>query len=730
MRQIRLQFLGLYILFLLTGNFFIHAQDSGKRQITIAWDTSHSMENNQPEFALRFLDSIFSSKQNFEVRFIAFTTDATLTNFSIQNGDWNELRNHIKQLNYDGAAVYSVLSALLNTQETYIYTDGKQVFSKERLPIEKGYTLLSRAIGLEQRFLERSALLYRGRYVQLEPYTQNQSSTPIVSNSNDILRGRIFIDNMPAEGLLVQQKDAGVGSYTDASGRFAIRAKPGDSLLISGGAFNMPILRGIPQDMEPNFFLDSRVIALDEVELIQRQRREAGVEAVDLGFGETDKNRVGVAVQSIGEDRISSVTTDVSKAIQGKFSGVQLDQESDISKVTMRTNNTMLLNNYGLIVIDGIPMQQGDSSGRNPQPAFNFVDPENIADITVLKGMAATTKYGTLGANGVILITTKNAVYGKGQTGTVDRARLRNNNYTGEDLTSDGISMIQKQLAAVPGDLAYSKYLELQSLNANKPEFYTEAFAFFKAKDPTRAGRILSNLVEGNPTNPYAYITVLQGLTELNLSESGMAVAASLAELLPNIATPILYQAATTQDTRELNELLRNLILLKNGLDKSTPLSAAYAEYLEKEIKHLVYNRRFEVNKSLLPEKYHIVPTYKARLVFEWNHPGAEFSIQSVNPSQKYYTWEHSNFAQQELLQEEIASGIMFKDFDLFGEGSSGQWLFNVEFMNSGPEGKEIPFLISCKLYENFGTPQETVKIITQEFSVPQTKKTMLQFSM
>ena len=179
-----------------------------------------------------------------------------------------------------------------------------------------------------------------------------------------------------------------------------------------------------------------------------------------------------------------------------------------------------------------------------------------------------------------------------------------------------------------------------------------------------------------------------------------MAVAASLAELAPNLAAPLLYQAAAKEDTRELNELIRDLILLKNGLDKSTPLSSAYADYQEKEIKRLVFNRRFEVNKSLLPEKYHIVPTYKARLVFEWNLPGAEFSIQSVNPSQKYYTWEHSNFAQQELLQEEIASGIMFKDFDLFGEGSSGQWLFNVEFISPGPEGQDVPFLISCKLFK------------------------------
>lgn len=730
MHQIRPQVLGLFLLFILIGNFTICAQDSGKRHITIAWDTSGSMENNQPEFALQFLDSIFRSRQDFEVRFISFSTDANLRTFSVPKGDWNELRNHILQLNYDGAAVYSTLSSYLNADETYIYTDGKQIFSKERLPIEKGYTIISRAVGPEQRLLERNALLYRGRYVQLEPYTQNQTSTSITSNSNGILKGRIFIDNMPAEGLLVQQKDVGVGSYTDASGRFAIRAKPGDSLLISGGAFTMPILRGIPEEMEPNFFLDSRVIALDEVELIQRQRREAGVEAVDLGFGETDKNRVGVAVQSIGEDRISAVTTDVSKAIQGKFSGVQLDQESDISKVTMRTNNTMLLNNYGLIVIDGIPMQQGDSSGRNPQPAFNFVDPENIADITVLKGMAATTKYGTLGANGVILITTKNAVYGKGQTGTVDRARLRNNTYTGEDLTSGRTSAIQKQLAAVPTDLAYSKYLEMQALNSNRPEFYMEAYAFFKKIDRNIAARVLSNLVEINAGNPHAFITVLQGFTELGMTESVMPVAASLTELAPKLAAPLLYQAGATQDNRELNEMIRSLILFKNGLDKSTALSNAYAEFLEKEIKHLVYNRRFEVNKSLIPEKYHIVPTYKARLVFEWNLPGAEFSIQSVNPSQKYYTWEHSNFAQQDLLQEEISSGIMFKDFDLFGEGSSGQWLFNVEFMSPGPEGQDVPFLISCKLYENFGTPQETVKIITQEFSVPQTKKTILQFTM
>lgn len=709
------------------SNFY--GQQPDIRKITLAWDTSLSMEKNDTKYIFKYLDSVFKSSSNFEVRLIPFNTDATAESFLVQSSNWTGLKNRLNGLTYDGAASFDVLSGLLNATETYIYTDGKQVLAKERVPIEKGHTLLSRASGEEKKQLERTALLYRGKYIQLTP-AKSENAMQGDPAAEDLIRGRIFVDNKPAQGLLVQVKGDSKGSYTDISGRFSLKANSRDSLLISGGGFTMPLLRTLPSDAEPTLFLDSRVIALEEVELVQRQRREEQVSGINIGYGETDKDRVGVAVQSIGDDRISSVTTDVSKSIQGKFSGVQLGQEDDISKVTMRTSNTMLLNNYGLIVVDGVPMQQGDSSGRNPQPAFNFVDPENIADVTVLKGMAATTRYGTLGANGVILITTKNAVYGGPQKSTVDRAQLKNNTYTGGALSENTNSLIIETLEHGSLKDAYNRYLNLRRDNLNQLEFYLQAFTFFKKHNPNLAAKVLTNLIELHPKNIGMFNAVLLGLAELNLKELGSAVAESASELSLNSASPLLYLGSVTEDKRVLNDLIRKLILLKNGLDKSSAFQNEYGEFLEKEIKHLIYVRRFDVDKNQYPEKYHSVPTYKARLVFEWNLHGAEFAIQSVNPTQKYYTWEHSNAADSDLIREEIQSGITFKDFELVGDESNGEWLFNVEFLDFGPDGSQYPFLISCRLYENFGTPQETSRTLTLSFSKPLEKKTMLTFSL
>ncbi len=731
--KIALRLLGLtpVLSLFLFGNTLI-SQQATPETLTLAWDTSLSMENNKPVYALRYLEALFATHADCQVRLLAFSSEVEEQTFAVRGGDWSALKAHLEKLTYDGAAVYGILAASLDGSETYLYTDGQQVLPAERLPVEKGYTVISRATGAQQQFLERAALLYRGSYVQLTPYTAAEEGPQTrVSSASDKLQGRIYIDNQPAPGLFVQRMGDTEAWITDAEGKFALSARPGDTLQISGGSFALPQSRVVPADAEFDLFLDSRVIALEEVEVSQKRANNGEGETTNIGYGETDKNRVGVAVQSIDDDQISEVNTDVAKAMQGKFSGVNIGQEDDLSKVTMRTMNSMLLNNFGLIVIDGVPMEQADSSKFNnsPQnPVFSYVDPQNIAKITVLKGLAATNKYGTLGANGVILITTKNALAGQGQdeTGPVDRARLRNNTYTGEGLSAATASAVQGNLAAVPAGLAYPKYIELRGAHGNRPAFFLEAYDFFKTASPGLAARIATNLLEVAPDNPLALETTLHCLAELGEPELIGPVAESLAALEPDRATPLLYQAAVTRDKRILNELVRKLILLKNGLDTSTPFKQAYADYLEKEIKHLVFARRFELDKNLYPDKYHTCPTYKARLVFEWSLPGAEFILQSVNPQKKFYAWEHSNAADPGLIREELQTGVKFKDFDLYGPDSPGEWLFNVEFLDGGPDGNQLPFTMGCRIYENFGTAHETSRYVTLHLSQPGQKQNLV----
>ena len=224
---------------------------------------------------------------------------------------------------------------------------------------------------------------------------------------------------------------------------------------------------------------------------------------VDVGNGAVDKDRLGIATQSIGDEEITPIQTNVAQSVQSKFSGVQLGSGQDLSQVTMRTNTSMQLNNYGLVVIDGVPQQQSNSTG-GPQANFGFVDPENIADITVLKGMAATTRFGTAGANGVILITTKSSRPGMASQKPVDRALLHNNIYTGElSVTSGGIfpDYIRELKQIQDPVQAYKHYLEQRINYISSPDYFIEVFKYFEPLDEVLAYRILSNIAELYSTN-------------------------------------------------------------------------------------------------------------------------------------------------------------------------------------------------------------------------------------
>ena len=109
---------------------------------------------------------------------------------------------------------------------------------------------------------------------------------------------------------------------------------------------------------------------------------------------------------------------DALRALQGKVPGLDISGSSGApgssTRITIRGNSSLLGNNQPLFVVDGIPFDNGSNrlfDGLSDGSAYGSriadLDPNNIASITVLKGAAAATLYGSRAANGVILITTK-----------------------------------------------------------------------------------------------------------------------------------------------------------------------------------------------------------------------------------------------------------------------------------------------------------------------------------
>jgi len=200
--------------------------------------------------------------------------------------------------------------------------------------------------------------------------------------------------NMPLPGVSVYVKGSTSGSVTDTDGKYKINAPAQGTLAFSFiGMRNteVPINGRTTVDVA----MESDVSQLEEV--------------VVVGYGTQKKSDVTGSVGSVSTKEIKATPiTGMAQAIQGRVAGVQVQQTSNAPgggvSIRIRGGNSLQGGNEPLYVIDGFPIQ--NESG----PTIN---PNDIESIDILKDASATAIYGSRGANGVVIITTKRGRQGK-----------------------------------------------------------------------------------------------------------------------------------------------------------------------------------------------------------------------------------------------------------------------------------------------------------------------------
>lgn len=129
-----------------------------------------------------------------------------------------------------------------------------------------------------------------------------------------------------------------------------------------------------------------------------------------------DKRNLTYSTQEVkGDDLVKTKEPNLVNALAGKVSGVQITSSSGTpgssSRIVIRGNSSVFGDNQALIVLDGIPINNDETGNLNSGPGTNRladIDPAIVESMNVLKGAAATALYGSSGARGVIIITTKN----------------------------------------------------------------------------------------------------------------------------------------------------------------------------------------------------------------------------------------------------------------------------------------------------------------------------------
>nr|WP_315241753.1 TonB-dependent receptor [uncultured Flavobacterium sp.] len=215
---------------------------------------------------------------------------------------------------------------------------------------------------------------------------------------------------LPVPGVNVLIKGGQKGVSTDLDGSYSINAAPGNVLVYSFIGFKKQ---------------EITVGNANVYDVLLKEEDNSLEEVVVVGYGVRKKKDLTGSVVSVGAEEIGSrPVVNAVQAMQGKAAGVDVasnERPGTVGAITIRGARSISASNAPLYVVDGIPLNTklvtdattGKISVDQNTGGIDFLNPTDIETIDVLKDASATAIYGSRGANGVVIITTKKGKNGK-----------------------------------------------------------------------------------------------------------------------------------------------------------------------------------------------------------------------------------------------------------------------------------------------------------------------------
>jgi TonB-linked SusC/RagA family outer membrane protein len=258
------------------------------------------------------------------------------------------------------------------------------------------------------------------------------------------------LGSLPGVNILI--KGTSTGTVTDIDGNYTLTANPSDSLLFS-------YLGYVTQTVA----VGNRTV----INIVLKQEKQKLNEVVVVGYGTMRKSDVTGATATVAvDDVVAKQYSTVDQLLQGRAAGVQVtsNQGNPGSGVSVRIRGTNSLrgNNEPLYVVDGIIITTAGEDANSKTDANDYseaqnglagINPKDIESIEILKDASATAIYGSRGANGVVLITTKKGKKGEAKINAYYSATFSQMNKKLDVLSGAEYAQYQNEIAILKGEL-------------------------------------------------------------------------------------------------------------------------------------------------------------------------------------------------------------------------------------------------------------------------------------
>lgn len=702
---------------------FIEKRDAPEN-IILYWDAS-TYPSRAIDTEIKILKTYLDEIRRANVQVVKFAAGYLETNsFNISKGKSKILLEYLLQTNYGGVPIFENLPKLKVEKKTvaFLVTSGNTILSDLRPNFQIPTFVITSNIKANVEALEDVALYSDGAFILANKITVKDALKRLTYFiDDDVIKtypktinkvvGRVSHDQKPIERAEVSVKGSYDIAFTDKNGVFSIEANTGDTLTVS--FLGLKSKTWVVTDKEKNdISLKNNSDILTTTTITGKKRvKPKKVEGPD---GNRDPDAIGYRYSTISEEDIRPNATTLGDVLQAT---VGLEVRRDFFNPSIeffvfpRTFNQPPYK-PPVIVIDGLVYTQ--ERGINNIPP---IDPQNIKSINISSSLIATNIYGGIANGGVIKITMKSTQNNNSEN-SLPNSLVSNKIYREsipvykDEVKDFGLILKNAPTALQSKELFFKKYLELGTPDLN---FFMESFKFYKNRDPQFSLRCITTLASLAPKNIKTLNTLAFALEDLQEHQLLMRLRTILYNLTPNNIQSYRNLAVSYVKNKKYPEAFEiyKTILANNieGLDFN-PLQ----ETAENELRRLLAFHKSKVSYQDLPEDF-LAQKFKKdyRLVFEWNDPALEFELQFVNPDNKYFTWDHTLYNNQERILSDLTNGLMIKEFEIenFPEG---RWLVNLKNKN-GDSQKIASAYLKYTLYTDYATPNEKehTKIISLE---------------
>ena len=536
--------------------------------------------------------------------------------------------------------------------------------------------------------------------------------TNIQAQSNTV-KGKVTQMDSPLANVQISILDSDTATKTDANGFYQISAEPREVI-----QYTYPGLNDVQILVEDvtrilNIEMSQEIHQLDEVTVkgsnrkSQNELQEEYAYNPDLlktAFGIIDGETAPGNIRFLKDEEINDIGICILDVVRNEFPGVRVFGDC------MRGGGIFI---RGLNSVSQAPPAVYDVDGQILTNTPTWIAPAAIARLAVLNNLAMTTRYGSIGAGGVIVINTKASAYSRTVDGKpIDYAKVKNNKYDNSalnfvDFNEGKPNYLTELLGAGTEEDAKAIYAEQIKKYSSSFYYVLDAYDYFSNRwnNQDFADMIIEDnksIIRSNPIalKSLAYIYQAEGQFKKanKLYEDVYKLRADYAQSYLDLANS--YRELGSNQKAAAMYLRYDYLLNEKLLEKEEQVKLM----VDRDLNNLISLKGADLVATNKVSEIKLDDDFKGtRLVFEWSDSEAEFELQFVNPEKRYFKSEHSLVADAERIQSEKRSGFSSEEY-LIDDSLRGTWLVNATYLGN----KSLtPTYLKATVYYNYGSASQ-----------------------